>query len=88
MAGIYVKHKKTYFLVKFCGCWIYFGLFSLGVVFVLSLIAELFGTPSTIFSEPFSSSGGRGFWGLSAFALICLTGYKFICKKLEHRIED
>ncbi|WP_296303786.1 hypothetical protein [uncultured Desulfovibrio sp.] len=87
MAEIYVKHKKTYVLVKFCGFWIYFWLFSLGVVFVLSLLSELSGSTTSIFSEPFSSSRGRSFWIGSAFALICFAGYKFVCKKLEHRID-
>lgn len=85
MAEVYVKHKKTYFLVKmaefFCNAW----LICLIVLLAIDVIAWLSGETNR-FSEGFLSYNSLAFFATCIFFLLCRHLCKLICKKLEHHV--
>lgn len=85
MAEVYVKHKKTYFLVKmaefFCNAW----LICLIVLLAMDIVACLAGArAATRYSKGFFSYDSLTFFATCVFFLLCRHLCKLICKKLEH----
>lgn len=83
MAEIYVKHKKTYFLVKlaefFCNAW----LICLILLLALDILAWFSGMKNR-FSDGVLSYDSLAFFATCIFFLLCRYLCKLICKKLEH----
>ena len=81
MAEIYVKHKKTYLLVKVIGFFIYLNLFFAGALFVLHDVIGFF-AGFGMFTN-FTTKDAKFIAGC-VFLISLLYLCKKISKKLEH----
>ncbi|WP_300774881.1 hypothetical protein [uncultured Desulfovibrio sp.] len=85
MAEIYVKHKKTYFLVKMVALFVNVWLVICALLTVLDLCVYLYGGHHR-YAEGILHPKAIGFLLAVVFLLILRYLCKFFCKKLEHHI--
>ena len=83
MAEVYVKHKKTYFLVKmaefFCNAWL--------VILVLLTLLDIYDYidgGDHRYAEGLFHPKAMGFLLTVVFFILCRYLCKYLCKKLVH----